>query len=456
MEFPAIPGQTPQLAAFTRVQAGVSGQATTATTVTTGAFGSALTVGSIVIVGVSVNSTSNLMNCPTDNASGSSNVYRPLAARLAVRVPAMQMFWAVVVNSGATTVTATCDSSATIDVVADEFSGQKAANVQSFAVVNKTTVDLQSTTGGVITVTIPATTIGNTLIVTAFNADGRTVSSATDNGTGGANAYTKNKENGQVALLSTVVVHSNTTVSVTFSSTVTASGHIDIAEFSGGFRLGTSNVTTPVHSQTGGSTGTAAACTSMGSTAGALVIAAYVAASVRGWTEGSGYSRMSTGTGTGGSALDQIIGFSEYKLSGAVTETGPATISVSVAWTGIIVEFMPMNDVQGTGGAGSAATVTSSTISCNLAGFTPTAGSLIVVFATSNGAQTYTGGSGYTLSKSGTNAGSEYLLSAGGGPETAPFGAATSLAWEEEAFEIYPAAAAVSTAARKTLLGVGA
>lgn len=428
--------------AATHVQAKAN-QATAATTVTVTA-NAAFAVGNLVCVGVSVNSTTTPINTPTDDKG---NRYTPFATNLATRVPSIQLFWSVITIAGATQVTATVDTAGTVEIAVDEFTGQNTPAIQSFAVVNRTSVDLQTSP---VTVTIPATTVGNTLIVAVTNGDNKTVSTVTDNKSGSSNTYTKDKESGQASIWSTVVQGSCTTVTVTVSAGGSTTVHIDIMEVSGGWKLGigTGNATNTIHKQSGtGVASTAAACTSMGTTPGSMVIACYVATGVRGWTPGTGYTRMTTGANG-----DQIIGFSEYKLNAGTSETAPATIDSAATWSGVDVEYLPTNSLQGTSSAGGAATGTS--LSCNFGALSPTVGSLIWVFASSSLAQTYSAGASYTLGVTGTNAGTEYRLSATSS-ETAPFTDTSTGPWQEEAIEILLLPASTVSQVSMGLLGVG-
>lgn len=446
-ELPKIaPRYDPEYQLATAFVQAKSNQATSATSVVV-TMDAALTVGNFVVVGVS-NGTASDFKHPNDDASGGTNVYRAMGGKLAVRVPNLQMFYCVPNHASGAVITCDVTVSGTVDAVVMEFSGAFTSSVSSFVRVNR--ADSPGLISSATAVTIPSTTVGNLIAVCITNADGKNVTSVADSS---GNAYAKLKGATGAEIWGTIDTHGGATTVTPTMNGATSTVYVSVGEFSGAMRVAGSNQVTINHSGSDTNTGTAVALsTAMGTQVGNLTLACIYPGGNRGITEGSGYTRL-----TNTIATDQKSILAQYKLSSSATsETTPGTLDSSGTWVIAAVEVLPNNAslLSNKAGAGSAASGTTS-LTANLVGATPTAGSLLVVFATAAAAEAWTAGSGFTLGVDGTNAGGEYKLIAPGSAETFPFTMDTLAAWQLEAFEVLVTAAA-STAARKTLLGVGA
>lgn len=133
-----------------------------------------------------------------------------------------------------------------------------------------------------------------------------------------------------------------------------------------------------------------------------------------------------------------------------VTKTGTTQITVTVgSSTFVEVQVMEFGGVKqssplGVAGTGSGGSGTSLSVSA----ISPTAGSLIAVFATAGAAEAFTAGTDYTLANDGNLTGTEYRL-VSTTSETAPFTMDVSAAWIEIAAEFLPAPSS------RMLVGVG-
>jgi hypothetical protein len=189
-----------------------------------------------------------------------------------------------------------------------------------------------TTSGG--SITIASTTAGNCIVVAEGNPDGRSLSSVTDNKSGGTNSYTVDKSaagSGCGAGMASTIDAGGGVTSVTVTLSGSSSGNkCDIYEFSGiqptGYVGLSSNGT--------GASSAVLAVTSFTPTAGNLVVACGGLSANRDFTgRTSGYS-------WGSASQSSTFQNSEYNLSHAGTaEVAGMTISSSANYAEVAVEY---------------------------------------------------------------------------------------------------------------------
>lgn len=201
--------------------------------------------------------------------------------------------------------------------------------VAAFAAVQTAT---NNGTGSTVSVTVSATGAA-TIIVASVRVDGAETCSGVSDGNG--NTYvllgpvTEPSGNSKLYLAYGVQVTGGvTTVTASFSGS-SGTKRVNVDEYSG---AGSTNALAYDTHQTGTGTGTALATSTLTPSAtGELIVAFGLSRNAVTWTAGSGYTIYS-GSGT--------IGIrSEYKLSGAASETAPITISSSQTWAEIAIAF---------------------------------------------------------------------------------------------------------------------
>lgn len=180
--------------------------------------------------------------------------------------------------------------------------------------------------------TITSTGAGNVVIVHIAFANGiATVSSVTDNA---SNTYAtgsvfRSGVNSAYQAYGVQVSGGNTQVTINFSTSV--SYVIYAEEYSGG---ASTNAAINDNSTTGTGSSTSLAVSTLTTAAtGELIVSTGGVASNRTWTQGSGFTLNGSGARTSSS---------QYKLSGAASETAPMTISGSnTTWIEIARAYKP-------------------------------------------------------------------------------------------------------------------
>jgi hypothetical protein len=179
-------------------------------------------------------------------------------------------------------------------------------------------------------VTIPATTSNNLVVVCAANADGRSLSSVSD----GSNTYSIADAGAGGGAGSGLAYAVQATAGIT-SLTINLSGsssalRVDVAEFSG-------NLTSGVLGTHGGKSTTSASLDvpSLAVTTGNLVVACGGASGNRSWTPGSGFTTLSTSPIN----ITSTFGFSEWQLNTTGSSTGAMSIDASAGWSDSASEF---------------------------------------------------------------------------------------------------------------------
>lgn len=197
----------------------------------------------------------------------------------------------------------------------------------SFSLVNAKTSII--TSGNAITV--PATTLGNLIIVGCANPDNRNLSTVTDD-----KGNTYSVDNNLIgsgfgaAIASTIDAFggvTSITVNLDASSTTV---HTDVLEFTGKAAAVLGGAT----SSGTAASGTALTVTSFVTTSGSLIIATG-SSNNRTWTKGANYSKGSIDTGS-------VNGLTQYRPVSSGVETAPMTIDSSSGWVEVAFEYKPL------------------------------------------------------------------------------------------------------------------
>lgn len=205
-------------------------------------------------------------------------------------------------------------------------------SIGQFTQVNTSTQASGST--ATLNITVTATTQNNLVVVhIKLASTSRTVNSVTDN-VGNTYVVGSNLDNGSTNRLyqayGVQVTGGATTITVNLSSSTNIRAGAD--EYSGGK---TTNATVFDATQTGtGNSTSLSTATLTNASTGELIVSTGGLTTAANWTQGSGYTLYN---GTGSVTLR-----SQYKLSGASTETAPCTIDGSAqAWTEIVRSYIP-------------------------------------------------------------------------------------------------------------------
>jgi hypothetical protein len=199
----------------------------------------------------------------------------------------------------------------------------------AFALANATTNASVADLG---TVTIPATTLGNLIVVCIGESAARTLTSVTDDK---GNTYTlgnqaTNTNTGAIIASARDAVGGVTVITIDISGAATC--HVDVLEFSGVKSSGTYR---DVNSNGSAASGTAVANTSFTPTAGALIVAVGAAGGLRTWTKDAAYTKGSTDSGS-------LRSQSQYLLSASGgAETAPQTINSTSSWATAVESYLP-------------------------------------------------------------------------------------------------------------------